>query len=406
MKGQIEPPKNPDALALRSAEFSRILLIKPSALGDVVHTLPVLVKLRARYPRAQIDWLITPENAEVVRYHPALSNVVLFARRDFSKRGRRWRAFVSFFDLLKQIRSAKYELIIDMHGQVRSAFFALISGARVRIGFDRPVKRGLTVSTEHDLKNIPSHGWRGAREGSWIAYTNRIPIPTLDVHAIDRYLWVAPLLGLDDNPPDLTIHLSPQATNKVNRLLEEHGVPASKPLVVLVPGTIWETKHWTIEGFAGVARQFLQDGFAVALAGTTRDQQRCRQIAAAAPGTCDLSGKTTPADLAALIRRAEVAVTNDSGSMHVAASLGKPMVSVFGPTNPVHIGPYERPESVVRLDLPCSPCNYRRLSQCPFDHACMKQVTSAMVVERVRKILSTAKSHPPIVAGVAAATAE
>jgi len=393
VKGQIEPPKNSEALALRSAEFSRILLIKPSALGDVVHTLPVLVKLRARYPQAQIDWLITPENAEIVRYHPALSNVVLFARRDFSKRGRRWRAFLSFFDLLKQVRSAKYELIVDMHGQVRSAFFALISGARVRIGFDRPVKRGLTVSAEHDLKNIPSHGWRGAREGSWVAYTHRIPIPTLDVHAIDRYLWIAPLLGLDDNPPDLTIHLSPQATNKVNRLLEEHGVPASKPLVVLVPGTIWETKHWTIEGFAGVARQFLQDGFAVALAGTTRDQQRCRQIAAAAPGTCDLSGKTTPADLAALIRRAEVAVTNDSGSMHVAASLGKPMVSVFGPTNPVHIGPYERPESVLRVDLPCSPCNYRRLSQCPFDHACMKQVTSAMVVERVRKILSTAKAE-------------
>jgi heptosyltransferase-1 len=399
VKGQIEPPKNSDALALRSADFSRILLIKPSALGDVVHTLPVLVKLRARYPRAQIDWLITPENAEVVRYHPALSNVVLFARRDFSKRGRRWRALLSFFDLLKQIRSAKYELIIDMHGQVRSAFFALISGARVRIGFDRPVKRGLTVSTEHDLKNIPNRGWRGAREGSWIAYTHRIPIPTLDVHAIDRYLWVAPLLGLDDNPPDLTIHLSPQATDRVNRLLEEQGVPVSKPLVVLVPGTIWETKHWTIEGFAGVARQFLQDGFAVALAGTRRDQQRCRQIAAAAPGTCDLCGKTTPADLAALIRRAEVAVTNDSGSMHVAASLGKRMVSVFGPTNPVHIGPYERPESVVRVDLPCSPCNYRRLSQCPFDHACMKQVTSAMVVERVRKILSTAKSHP---AGVTA----
>jgi len=406
VKGQIEPPKNSDGLALRSAEFSRILLIKPSALGDVVHTLPVLVKLRARYPQAQIDWLITPENAEIVRYHPALSNVVLFARRDFSKRGRRWRAFLSFFDLLKQIRSAKYELIIDMHGQVRSAFFALISGARVRIGFDRPVKRGLTVSAEHDLKNIPSHGWRGAREGSWIAYTHRIPIPTLDVHAIDRYLWVAPLLALDDNPPDLTIHLSPQAADGVNRLLEEHGVPVSKPLVVLVPGTIWETKHWTIEGFAGVARQFLQDGFAVALAGTTRDQQRCRQIAAAAPGTCDLSGKTTPADLAALIRRAEVAVTNDSGSMHVAASLGKPMVSVFGPTNPVHIGPYERPESVVRVDLPCSPCNYRRLSQCPFDHACMKTVTSAMVVERVRKILSIAKNQPAVVAGVPAATAE
>ena len=110
------------------------------------------------------------------------------------------------------------------------------------------------------------------------------------------------------------------------------------------------------------------------------------------PGVAgNLCGKTTPADLAGLIQRAEVAVTNDSGSMHVAASLDKPMVSVFGPTNPVHIGPYQRPESVVRVDLPCSPCNYRRLSQCPFDHACMKQVTSEMVVERARKILAAAK---------------
>src|SRR5439155_1950462 len=95
----------------------------------------------------------------------------------------------------------------------------------------------------------------------------------------------------------------------------------------------------------------------------------------------------------ARIRRAEVAVTNDSGSMHLAASLDKAMVSVFGRTNPVHIGPYQRPESVVRLDLPCSPCNFRRLSQCPFDHACMKQVTSAIVLERVRKILATANSQ-------------
>jgi lipopolysaccharide heptosyltransferase I len=383
--------RNADASGLQSAEFSRILLIKPSALGDVVHTIPVLEKLRARYPRARIDWLITPENAEIVRCHPALSNIVLFARRDFSKRGRRWRALLAFLDLLKQIRRAKYDLVIDMHGQLRSAFFALVSGARARIGFDRPIKRELTISSEHDLKNVPSHGWRGAREGSWIAYTHRIPIPTLDVHAIDRYLWVAPLLGLDDDPPDLTIHLSSETVRNVERLLEEHDVPASKKLVVLVPGTIWETKHWTIEGFAGVAQHFIRDGFAVALAGTTRDQERCQQIAAAAPGACDLSGKTTPAELAALIRRAEVAVTNDSGSMHLAASLGKPMVSIFGPTNPVHIGPYQRPESVVRVDLPCSPCNYRRLSQCPFGHACMKQVTSAMVVDRVHKIVAIGK---------------
>ena len=386
MNRQIENARtnNADASELKSAEFSRILLIKISGLGDVVHTLPVLVKLRARYPAARIDWLTTPENAEIVRCHPALTNVVLFARDDFSKRGRRWHAVLAFLDLLKQIRRAKYDLVIDLHGQVRSAVFALVSGARVRIGFDQPVK------------NISGHGWQGAREGSWLAYTHRIPIPTLDVHAIDRYLWVGPFLGLDDNPPDLTIHLLSQTARNVQHLLEEQGVAASKALAVLAPGTIWETKHWTIEGFAAVARQFLNDGFAVALAGTKGDQSRCRRIADAAPGACDLSGKTTPAELAALIQRAEVCVTNDSGAMHLAASLGTPMVSVFGPTNPVRVGPYHRPASVVRLDLPCSPCNYRRLSQCPFDHACMKQLTSAMVVERVREILGTAKSPATI----------
>ena len=383
MNGQTENArtKTADVSALQCAEFSRILLIKLSGLGDVVHTLPVLVKLRARYPKARIDWLITPQNAEIVRCHPALSNVVLFARRDFSKRGHKSRAMLAFLDMLKQIRRAKYDLVVDLHGQVRSAFFALASGARVRIGFDRPVK------------DIIRHGWRGAREGSWIAYTHRIPIPTLDVHAIDRYLWVGPLLGFDDNPPDLTIHLASQTVQNVQRLLEDHGIPASKALAVMAPGTIWETKRWTIEGFAAVARQFLQDGFAVALAGAKCDQARCRQITAAAPGASDLSGKTTPAELAALIQGAEVCVTNDSGAMHVAVALGKPMVSVFGPTNSARVGPYHRPESVVRVDLPCSPCNYRWLSQCPFDLACMRQVTSTMVVERVREILRTAKSH-------------
>src|SRR5438094_2261926 len=102
-KGQSENFQTGNA-SLRTVNFSRILLIKPSALGDVVHTLPVLVKLRARYPRARIDWLITPENAEIVCCHPALSDVVLFARGDFARGDRKWQAVGAFFALLKQIR--------------------------------------------------------------------------------------------------------------------------------------------------------------------------------------------------------------------------------------------------------------------------------------------------------------
>src|SRR5262245_49428059 len=143
---------------LSDRSFQRILVIKPSAVGDVVHALPVLVKLRARYPEARIDWLITPENADLVRCHPGVSNVVLFPRRQYARFGRDWRATSAPLGLLARLRRARYELVVDLHGQFRSAVFALASGAPVRIGFDRPrVTAG----------GLGRHGWAGAREGAW-----------------------------------------------------------------------------------------------------------------------------------------------------------------------------------------------------------------------------------------------
>lgn len=346
----------------------------------------MLVKLRARYPKARIDWFVTPENAEIVRCHPALSNTVLFARREYARFGRSPRATAGFFRLLSQIRRARYEMVIDLHGQLRSVFFAMVSGAPVRIGFDRPVRGVESQSLEHRLSNVPRRGWKGAREGSWLAYTHRIAIPTLDVHAIDRYLWLGAMLGLDEEEADSTVYLPGETAGRVEALFARRQVE-QKPLAVLVPGTIWETKHWAPERFAEVGRYLLGSGFAVVIAGTPRDGGRCQSVAAAAPGAHDLSGETTPADLGGIIQRARISITNDSGSMHLATALHRPVVSVFGPTNPVHIGPYRQPDSVVRVDLPCSPCNFRKLSQCPHGHACMEQVTAAMVIERIEKKL-------------------
>jgi lipopolysaccharide heptosyltransferase II len=344
-------------------DFSRILLIKPSAVGDVVHTLPVLEKLRRRYPRARIDWLITPENAPLIRGHPALSNILLFDRREFSADGRRVNAVRNIIRLIKEIRAVRYQLVIDLHGQLRSALFALASEAPVRIGFDRPIRRASISFRGRPLGNIPVHGWAGAREGAWRAYSHRIPIPTLDVHAVDRYLWLGKLAA--------------------------HAAQGRR-LAILVPGTKWETKHWTPEGFAAVARRLLQSGFLPIFIGSKDEQPLNHSIHTQAPGSTDFTGQTSLADAVALIRRAALVVTNDSGLMHVAAALGKPAVSIFGPTNPVQVGPYGQPGFVVRLDLPCSPCNYRRLVQCPNGHACMRDLTADMVMDRVRVVLSPA----------------
>lgn len=358
---------------LRQTEFSRILLIKPTALGDVVHTLPVLVKLRRRYPRAKIDWLVTPENAELVRFHPALNEVVLFDRRAY--RRNRLRAFAGTLAMLRALRRARYDLAIDLHGQLRSGSFAFASGAPVRIGYDRP--RRATGAT--------SHGWAGAREFSWLAYTHRMPIRTLAVHAIDRYLWLGELLGFDDSPPDQTLHLSPEAESAAAELLRPLG---ERPIAVLAPGTMWETKHWRPEGFGEIARRLSARGLAVLITGTAQDAPRAAIIQAAARAALDLCGRTSPAELAALLRHARIAITNDSGAMHLAVAAGTPVVTVFGPTDPVRVGPYGQGERVVMAGVECSPCFLRRLSQCPNGHACMQLVTPDMVWSRVEQVLA------------------
>jgi len=367
--------------ALAARQFDRILLIKLSAFGDVLHALPVLVKLRARYPQARIDWLISPENADLVRHHPALSNTVLFARRDYGQWNRMLAAGAGLLKLVSALQSANYDLVIDLHGQFRSALFTLACGAPVRIGFDRPVR----FTADQGWVPTTRHGWRGAREGSWLAYTHRIPIPTLDVHAVDRYLWLGPILGLDDSPPDLRVYWPGEFDDWADSFLRRQGI---RSFALLVPGTLWRTKHWHEQGFAAVGRYLMRQGLTVILLGTKRERARCEAIAAACPGALDLSGQTTLSQLAALMNRSAISVTNDSGSMHLAVALNRPVISVFGPTNPSWVGPYGRADAVVRANLPCSPCYFRRLSQCPNDHACMKQISAEQVIERVKLILA------------------
>src|SRR5207245_4425172 len=128
-------------------------------------------------------------------------------------------------------------------------------------------------------------------------------------------------------------------------------------------------------------------GWAVVLAGSASERDRCQAVAARAAGVVDLSGRTTLSELAALLAQAALCVTNDSGSMHLATALGRPVVSVFGPTDPIWIGPYGRPHAVVRADVPCAPCYLRKLADCPHGHQCMRDVSRTRVVERIDQCL-------------------
>ena len=376
---------------LTRRDFRKILLIKLSAVGDVVHTIPVLNKLRRRYPLAQLDWLVTPAIAELLRHHPAITNIIEFEREAWSKP---WRLepFASYLRLASRLRAAAYDLVVDMHGQFRTAALTLATGAPARIGFDRPRAGVWDASPRKFPEQARKHAWQGAREGSWLAYTHHIPVPTLDLHAVDRYLNVGPILGLDREPADFSFPIPQSAVSQVETLLAQHGANRAE-IVIMAPGTIWETKQWGSEKFAQVAAHFLSKGLAVILIGSQRERVVCEEVAALSPGAIDLAGRTALSELAALIRRSAISVTNDSGPMHLAVALDRPVVSIFGPTDPVWIGPYRRANAVLHADLECSPCYLRRLKHCHHGHACMRNVSVPAVIERAERILSASQNR-------------
>lgn len=384
---------------LEQRDFSRILLIKLSALGDVVHTFPLLVALRRRYPNAQIDWLSKPSPAELIRHHPDVSNVLVYGENHTEVPRYNWDGVTHFARLLgdshfvgmlRGLRAAKYEMVIDVQGQLKSGFVSMVTGAPVRIGYERPQPDVWKLAGKKLPPGTIERAWKGAREGSWRAYTHHIHLDSLDIHAIDRMLKVGDIIGFSAPRPDLTLHVPVSADQRISALLSSRGVEHGQDPVVIAPATLWETKRWRAEGFGAVARGCCERGLPVVIVGSRKEFAECQAIADLAPGSINLAGETSVTELAALLKRAAVCVTNDSGPMHIAAAHKRPIVALFGPTNPAWIGPYGAPQSVITSGQECSPCYLRDSKRCTFDHACMRAIKPETVLESIDRALAKA----------------
>jgi len=352
----------------RNGTVRRILIIKPSSAGDIVHALPVLHGLRVRWPSARIAWLVAVPFADLLRGHPELDELILFDRHRFGRIGRSVPVSVEFVRFLQALRARRFEMVIDLQGLFRSAFLAMATGAGTRIGF------------------------ADARELGWVFYTHRIAPPQEEIHAAERNYRLSRLLGFGHVPMQFVLPVDPAVRSSAQRLMEQAGVPAGRAYAVLAPAARWETKLWAPERFAAVARHLHQRyGLVVMLVGAGRDRPIADAIGAmTGPATVNLAGRTTLAEMVALLENASVVITNDSGPMHMAAALGRPLVAVYGPTSPIRTGPYNRPGSVVRAGLPCSPCYIRKLSRCPHGHACMSRITVEDVLTVVASELAGA----------------
>ncbi|HEV2295215.1 MAG TPA: lipopolysaccharide heptosyltransferase II [Tepidisphaeraceae bacterium] len=326
----------------------RILLIKPSAIGDVVHTLPVWNLLRSHWPDAEISWLVTPACAGLLEGLRGL-NVIRFERGRLANAWRSKSAARELLGLGKWLRDLRFDLVIDLQGLFRSGWMTWQTKAPVRIGF------------------------ANAREFAWAFYTHRVPIDTAEQHATDRYLKVLAALGAPTSPIEYPLAVDEHDREHVARLLS-----AGAKYAVLLPGTNWATKRWPVEKFARLVAPLKRRlGLEVVVAGGPEVQELAVQI----PEARNLVGQTNLRQLVALLDRADLVVANDSGPMHIAAALGRPLVALYGPTNPVRTGPYRRDDSVLRLDIPCSPCYSRRCTH----QSCLQWLDIEPVLDLAQK---------------------
>ncbi len=335
-----------------AGEPSGILLLRTSALGDVVHCLPVLSALRRRYPEARIGWVVEEVFARLLAGHAALDTVIPVSTR-------RWRGGVvrssgEVAGFLRTLRRFAPDVALDLMGNHKAGILAWLSGARRRIG----ARRG------------------DRREPSSRAWINE-PAPVAGTHAVDRALSL--LAALDAVPP--------AADFAPDRLLPQVAPGPATPPILLHPGAGWGNKRYPPQRWRTVLRRLEQaTRLEVGVLAAGSEDELAAAIAADGLARPVLAAGMEP--LVSALRGARLVLGGDSGPLHLAHALGTRVLAVMGPTDPARHGPYGAPERALARPLPCSYC-YRRFAEVK---ACLLEVSPEEIVERARAVLAGSAS--------------
>lgn len=323
----------------------KILIIKPSSLGDIIHSLPFLDTIAKCFPAAEIHWVVARGLDVVLSEHPLIKKLWVINKD-------KWKSFAYLPDtcrevveLYKGLRRERYDLSIDLSGLFRSGLITWAAKAKYKLGF-----------VESD-------------EGSPLFYTHKIQ-GGMDNHAIDRYLKIAEEIGCK-----LSDIAYPMSNFERNPKICE-ALP--KDYIVIAPSAGKEANRWPAERFGRLAAKL---PFTSIVISGASDKDVVEEVVRHSEGRAiSLAGKTTLLEMFAVISKARFFISNDTGPMHIAAAFNIPVFAIFGPANPARTGPYGN-HTIIREDLPCSPCYAWK----PCDNwQCMEKLT----VERVYAIIS------------------
>jgi heptosyltransferase-2 len=333
----------------------RILVIRLSALGDILLTTPVLRLLRQYYPGTQIDFVVKAAYRDLLQAHPCIDRLVLFEERQ------------PLSQLLHTLRQTRYDVVLDLHRTLRSGLLSYGLLARYRLAYNkRTLRRALLVHL----------GWNTLRRLT--------PVPEL---------YAAPLrrLGINAPLPALEMHLEPDSQKAIGtHLMHVFPTGCGRPLLALAPGARWPTKRWPVERFAAVAQELAhtRDAAVVILGGpddVPLAQELCHRLSVP---VLNSTGTLSLMQTAALLQQCRLLLSNDSGLMHMATALKVPVVAIFGPTvQEFGFYPFQARAQVVSTVLACRPCSTKGSVRCPRGHHhCMQQVTSAQVLSVAQRL--------------------
>ena len=344
----------------------RILIIKLSSLGDIVHALPAVSALRQKYPLAHFTWLVKTSWSSILEGNPDIDEVLA---ADFS-----WNCWPN---LVLTLRKKRFDLIIDFQGLLRSGLLGRLTGARMRVGFAQ------------------------AREGASWLYTHRVTFADqqasmwrlLDIHAVDRNLAIAQFLGAQNLHP--VFHLPRLAEDEacIEDLLQDAGVGHHIQLIALAPWSRSVLKSWPLDRFVEVANKLMRlPRVRVVVLGGPSEKSLSKEFRTLeSQGLVNLVGNLSLRQLPILLRRMRLVVGNDSSLIHLAAGVDVPVLAIFGPTHAKATGPYPlNKHSVLRTELPCSPCG-KRTCENPKYLDCLNSLTVMAVVDEVQRIINLEK---------------
>ena len=343
----------------------KILVIKLSAIGDVIHSLPFLEVLKMTFPFSTIDWVVEEDAAGIVQDHPDIDTLLVFPRKGWIKRFAKKNEYCSIgkevAGFLKVLKKKRYDIVIDLQGLLKSGILTFIARGKRKIGLN------------------------GGREASSIFINEKVVVPDPNIHALERYLYIARYLGATQPRWGGRVPIDATDTRYINDLLQ--GID-EKPLIAVNPMAKWETKLWGLDRFASLVDRIKETlGAEVIFTGSESDRKPIETILSKMnTRVLNFAGKSTLKELACLYERCAIVISTDTGPMHLAAAMNNPVVvALFGPTSPLKTGPYGPRHRVLRTGIECSPCFKKKC----IDMSCMKEITVDMVFNIVKEVLES-----------------